>query len=302
MIQATEVTIVYRGDGKQTAFTFPYPYRTSGDIHGYLVDEMGMETEIVSNYRYDTVENTYIYPVQGNPLTADMSIRLSRETPLQNNVDLPDKLPFSLIEKSMDWIVMMLQETIYRANLAPISAQESAKQAALALTYAYKAADEAKLAEQYKNVAETNADQAKQEAATAASRAAEAAAYSSTAYAASAPAWDVSKTYDYPAVVAYEDGNSYRCIGKSVTGENPQSSPYWVKVTLDGENYFEIDETGGLMPATSPTYSSRWELDSNGDIMPRGVTVPAGGWTGTTVTPIPSNYGKITYNGTMTVE
>ena len=86
MIQATEVTIVYRGDGKQTAFSFPYPYRTSGDIHGYLVDEMGMETEIVSNYRYDTVENTYIYPVQGDPLTADMSIRLSRETPLQNNV------------------------------------------------------------------------------------------------------------------------------------------------------------------------------------------------------------------------
>ena len=197
---------------------------------------------------------------------------------------------------------MMLQETIYRANLAPISAQEAAKQAALALTYAYKAADEAKLAEQYENAAESNANQAKQEADIAASRAAEAATYASTTFAASAPAWDVSKTYDYPAVVAYEDGNSYRCIGTGVTGENPQSSPYWVKVTLDGENYFEIDETGGLMPATSPTYSSRWELDSNGDIMPRGVTVPAGGWTGTTVTPIPSNYGKITYSGTMTVE
>ena len=230
-----------------------------------------METEIVSNYRYDTVENTYIYPVQGDPLTADMSIRLSRETPLQNNVDLPDKLPFSLIEKSLDWIVMMLQETIYRANLAPISAQESAKQAALALTYAYKAADEAKLAEQYENAAESNANQAKQEADIAASRAAEAATYASTTFAASAPAWDVSKTYDYPAVVAYEDGNTYRCIGTGVTGEAPSSSASWVKITLDGENYFEIDEEGNLMPCISPMYSSRWELDGNGNIMPREV-------------------------------
>lgn len=271
MIQATEVTIVYRGDGKQTAFSFPYPYRTSGDIHGYLVDEMGMETEIVSNYRYDTVENTYIYPVQGDPLTADMSIRLSRETPLQNNVDLPNKLPFSLIEKSMDWIVMMLQETIYRANLAPINAQEAAKQAVLALTYAYKAEDEAKLAEQYKKAADVDADQAKQAADTATSRVAEAAIYSSTAYAASAPAWDVSKTYDYPTVIAYEDGNSYRCIGTGVTGEPPSSSANWVKITLDGENYFEIDEEGNLIPGTSPTYSSRWELDGNGNIMPREV-------------------------------
>ena len=269
MIQGTEVTIVYRGDGKQTAFSFPYPYRTSGDIHGYLVDEMGMETEIVSNYRYDTVENTYIYPVQGDPLTADMSIRLSRETPLQNNVDLPDKLPFSLIEKSMDWIVMMLQETIYRANLAPISAQESAKQAALALTYAYKAADEAQKSANEHERAALQADEATKQALIAIGKAREAGNYSATAYAASAKAWNAANTYNYPDVVAYTDGNTYRCIGTTVKGEIPSSSAYWVKVTLDGENFFEIDEVGNLMPTISPTYSSRFELDSNGDIMPR---------------------------------
>ena len=271
MIQATEVTIVYRGDGKQTAFSFPYPYRTSGDIHGYLVDEMGMETEIVSNYRYDTVENTYIYPVQGDPLTADMSIRLSRETPLQNNVDLPDKLPFSLIEKSLDWIVMMLQETIYRANLAPISTQEATKQAALALTYAYKAADEAQKSANEHERAALQADEATKQALIAIGKAREAGNYSATAYAASAKAWNAANTYNYPDVVAYTDGNTYRCIGDSIIGEKPSESLNWVKVTLDGENYFETDETGNLMPTISPTYSSRWELDENGDIEPREV-------------------------------
>lgn len=271
MIQATEVTIVYRGDGKQTAFTFPYPYRTSGDIHGYLVDEMGMETEIVSNYRYDTVENTYIYPVQGNPLTADMSIRLSRETPLQNNVDLPDKLPFSLIEKSMDWIVMMLQETIYRANLAPISAQESAKQAALAMTYAYEALDHMQKAAAEHAAATEEANKATAQANIATNRAEQARNYSTTSFAATAPAWNESTTYSYPTVVAYTDGNTYRCIGTDVAGETPTDSTNWVKITLDGENFFEIDETGNLMPCISPTYSSRWELDENGDIMPREI-------------------------------
>lgn len=269
MIQATEVNITYRGDGKQTAFSFPYPYRDGDDIFGYLVDETGMETEITSNYKFDATENVYTYPVQGDPLASSMRIKLSRETPLQNNIDLPDKLPFTLIEKGMDWIVMMLQETIYRANLAPISMQEAAKQAALALIYAGQAADEAKQAAAEFAKATAEAEEATKQAGIATEKATEAGNYSTTVFAATARAWNSTTTYSYPDVVAYTDGNTYRCIGTSVKGEIPSSSAYWVKVTLDGENFFEIDEAGNLMPTTSPTYSSRFELDSNGDIMPR---------------------------------
>jgi len=39
-----------------------------------------------------------------------------------------------------------------------------------------------------------------------------------------------------------------------------------VALKTDLENYFEIDENGGLMPAVSPTQSTLWELDSNGDL------------------------------------
>jgi hypothetical protein len=271
MIQATEVDITYKGDGKQTTFSYPYPYRTESDIHGYLVDETGMETEITTNFEFDNTNNVYTYPVQGNAISSNMRIRLSRETPLQNNIDLPDKIPFSLIEKGMDWIVMMLQETIYRANLAPISAVEAAKQASLALIYAEKSANEAsKFATEHER-ATAQADEATKQALIAIEKAREAGNYSATAYAASAKAWNAANAYNYPDVVAYTDGNTYRCIGDNIIGEKPSESLNWVKVTLDGENYFEIDETGNLMPTISPTYSSRWELDENGDIEPREV-------------------------------
>ena len=271
MIQATEVDITYKGDGKQTTFSYPYPYRTESDIHGYLVDETGMETEITTNFEFDNTNNVYTYPVQGNAISSNMRIRLSRETPLQNNIDLPDKIPFSLIEKGMDWIVMMLQETSYRANLAPISAVEAAKQASLALIYAEKSANEAsKFATEHER-ATAQADEATKQALIAIEKAREAGNYSATAYAASAKAWNAANAYNYPDVVAYTDGNTYRCIGDNIIGEKPSESLNWVKVTLDGENYFEIDETGNLMPTISPTYSSRWELDENGDIEPREV-------------------------------
>lgn len=271
MIQDTEVTVLYRGDNTQTSFSFPFPYRDADDIHGYIVDETGDETEITSNYRYDTTENKYIYPVQGTPLTPSQRIRLLRETPLQNNVDLPDKLPFSGIEKGMDWIVMMLQETIYRENIGQISVQEAIKQASLALTYAYKAEDEAIQAGKEVERATAEATEAAKQADIATERATQAGNYSAISFAATAKAWSASSAYSYPDVVAYTDGNTYRCIGTSVTGEVPTSSPYWVKITLDGENFFEIDEVGNLMPCISPTYSSRWELDSNGNIMPKEV-------------------------------
>lgn len=271
MIQATEVTITYKGDGKQTAFSYPYPYRTGDDIHGYLVDEIGMETEITTNFKFDTTNNVYTYPVQGTAISDNMRLRLSRDTPLQNNIDLPDRLPFSLIEKGMDWIIMMLQETINRANLAPISMLETKKQAALALTYAEKATSEAKQAAEAFAKANEQAEKAARQAEIASERAKEAGNYSAITFATTVSAWDPLMEYSYPDVVAYIDGNTYRCIGMSIVGENPISSPNWVKITLDGENYFEIDERGCLMPCISPTYSSRWELDGYGNIMPKEV-------------------------------
>lgn len=278
MIQTLEVAVTYDADGVQKSFPYPYDYRNSQDIVGYLVDEQGFETEIKTNYKYDTVNNAYIYPLQGDPIRAPIKIKLMRETPLQNNVDLPDKLPFSMIEKEMDWIIMMLQETVYRANLSSIDVQIATQQANLATQQANKAKQEADRAENEKELAKAEAEKATNQADIATSNANNAmekanlaGTYASQAFAATAPAWEETKTYSYPEVVAYKDGNSYRCIGESVKNENPALSSNWVKITLDGENFFEIDEYGNIMPGISPVYSSAWELDINGDIMPKEV-------------------------------
>jgi hypothetical protein len=44
----------------------------------------------------------------------------------------------------------------------------------------------------------------------------QAGAYAATAFGASAPAWDSTATYNYPQVVAYTDGKTYRCVGTNV--------------------------------------------------------------------------------------
>lgn len=116
MIQTTEVSITYKGDGVQTSFPYPYPYRNSDDIIGYIINDVGYEKRITNNFKYDKVSNIYQYPLAGDPLAAPYSIKLIRETPQQQNADLPGKLPFSLIEKSLDWIIMILQEIGSRCN------------------------------------------------------------------------------------------------------------------------------------------------------------------------------------------
>lgn len=116
MIQTTEVSITYKGDGVQTSFPYPYPYRNSDDIVGYIINDLGYEKRITNNFKYDKVSNIYQYPLAGDPLAEPYSIKLIRETPQQQNADLPGKLPFSLIEKSLDWIIMILQEIGSRCN------------------------------------------------------------------------------------------------------------------------------------------------------------------------------------------
>ena len=116
MIQTTEVSITYKGDGVQTSFPYPYPYRNSDDIVGYIINDVGYEKRITNNFKYDKVSNIYQYPLAGAPLAAPYSIKLIRATPQQQNADLPGKLPYSLNEKSLDWIIMILQEIGSRCN------------------------------------------------------------------------------------------------------------------------------------------------------------------------------------------
>ena len=87
------------------------------------------------------------------------------------------------------------------------------------------------------------------------------------------PAWNAATVYSYPDVVAYTDGQTYRCIGENVpAGTAPLHSTAWVPLTVrGGDDFFEIDMMGNIQPREYPTVSATWELDSDGNIQPRAL-------------------------------
>lgn len=109
MISKDKTTITYKGDGVTTSFPFPYQYRAGEDIKGYLLVN-GKEMPIVANYHFDTVENKFIYPVNGVPLFASDTLVIKRQTPIEQNADLPDKYPYNAVETVADNLTLIAQE------------------------------------------------------------------------------------------------------------------------------------------------------------------------------------------------
>lgn len=109
MITKDKTTITYKGDGVTTSFPFPYQYRAGEDIKGYLLVN-GKEMPIVANYRFDEVENKFIYPVNGVPLFTTDTLVIKRETPIEQNADLPDKYPYNAVETVADNLTLIAQE------------------------------------------------------------------------------------------------------------------------------------------------------------------------------------------------
>lgn len=109
MISKDKTTITYKGDGVTTSFPFPYQYRAGEDIKGYLLVN-GKEMPIVANYRFDEVENKFIYPVNGVPLFTTDTLVIKRQTPIEQNADLPNKYPYNAVETVADNLTLIAQE------------------------------------------------------------------------------------------------------------------------------------------------------------------------------------------------
>ena len=109
MISKDKTTITYKGDGVTTSFPFPYQYRAGEDIKGYLLVN-GKEMPIIANYRFDEAENKFIYPVNGVPLFATDTLVVKRETPIEQNADLPNKYPYNAVETVADNLTLIAQE------------------------------------------------------------------------------------------------------------------------------------------------------------------------------------------------
>ena len=109
MITKDKTTITYKGDGVTTSFPFPYQYRAGEDIKGYLLVN-NKEMPIIANYRFDEVENKFIYPVNGVPLFTTDTLVIKRQTPIEQNADLPNKHPYNAVEMVADNLTLIAQE------------------------------------------------------------------------------------------------------------------------------------------------------------------------------------------------
>lgn len=84
-------------------------------------------------------------------------------------------------------------------------------------------------------------------------------------------AWDDTATYNYPDIVAYTDGYTYRCVGTNVTGTDvPGQSTQWVSL-MYGIGAWQLDANQDLMPAAAMIGDDDWEYDAQGDLMPMAV-------------------------------
>lgn len=226
------------------------------------------------------------YPLPAIEEMSDKLTEIIQE--LGESVSRAVKVPVgdpSAPEEEMLNMLTFVRETKASAEAAAASETNAAGSAAAAAGSAADAADSAAASANSADASANSRDRAEkyaEEASTKANEAiashaasiqllvdeAEAAVAAIDAYA--VPPWDAETVYSYPAVVSYTDGNTYRCIGENIpAGTTPVSSQEWVRLTTrGGDDFFDIDVWGGLMPAEDPVTSYNWVLDTNGDIMP----------------------------------
>lgn len=293
-VEYPTATISYRGNGSTKSFPFLFRILREEDI---VVSISNMSTaevkELTLGVDYDVIPTDNEFPTTGGSITYPKNISLpalsdgyrltiTRNLPYtqpdvyaENSTLIPTQ-----IEKSFDRVVMLIQQINDKADTYSISAQQAQASADKAVLEAEKATEQADRAEaeagratEQANNSESSANKSELFAQNAQNSSTQAGDYAyqaeQSAQAVAPEAYDSSKTYNFPDVVAYTDGETYRCIGKNVQGENPDTSPNWVRIAGIKNDFWDIDINGGLMPAINPTYSEDFVLDSNGDIMPR---------------------------------
>lgn len=298
MVNNTDTKVAYKGNGITKTFPFSFPFFDKSYIHVAIYDSLtGTTTKLTSDYYVDEIAKTVTYPgyapgqapaeeLQPPVLPATSTITIYRETEKSQLVDLGEKYPLPDIERMADKLTELIQEqteTLERAVKVPIGDPKSPEEKLTDLqNYVSAAAGSAIDA----SASASRAGQAAESAATSAANAAEserlAGGYADTASDAAsraedsaisaraynAPDYDNETTYQVGDVVTYTDGNSYRAL-QETTGNEPPNIIYWQQVTdYVGDNFFEIDEYGYIVPMDSPSHSRYWRIDQDGYIVP----------------------------------
>ena len=231
-VHTTTVKQQYTGNGSTRVWSYVFPCVDEDWLKLY-VTEGGTTSQVLNDYTVDLDDKTVTYPVSGTPLTAQQTLTILREVPLEQSLDLVNQgtLEAEAIESEFDEIVQMLQqldEKLGRCIMAGVgetaptvdyddltsAAQLAATNGAAAGTAAAAATAAANLANQKANAANTAAPGANtaKNAANAAAAAAQAVADAVVAY--TTRAETAAESAEADAIKAYsnaEKAHQYFC-------------------------------------------------------------------------------------------
>lgn len=109
MVNDERVSIMYEGDGQNKTFAYPYSFTRKEDIVGYVISN-GKTKRISTNFEFNPTTKQYTYPKNGTPLARNESVLLTRETPRNNTLQLPNEPIYTALQGQLDKIVRMIQE------------------------------------------------------------------------------------------------------------------------------------------------------------------------------------------------
>lgn len=109
MVNDERVSIMYEGDGQNKTFAYPYSFTRKEDIVGYVISN-GTTKRISTNFEFNPTTKQYTYPKNGTPLARNESVLLTRETPRNNTLQLPNEPIYTALQGQLDKIVRMIQE------------------------------------------------------------------------------------------------------------------------------------------------------------------------------------------------
>lgn len=304
-------SIIYKGDGETTAFSFPFDISEVTDIHVLLIDETGQSHEITSGFFVNAASKTVHYPGYANgaepseilpPLTSEQSICIYALTPVTQDIDLPNKWPYDRIEAALDKLTIIEQQNRavfdraivmdYTAETAGVSLKIPSPKpnkvivwdkTGTKLTLDAYPSDLRDDCLNAAGIAQRSAEQTAEDARQTAGVAEEIGSHIEHIEEIER-SLDAASKYLGARATVYDPGKTYipadivmlpdgSCYRCLVqsTGEYPQTSFKWVTVTTTTVDTFERDDNNDLMPVLHPQASKLWGIDEDGDIFPREV-------------------------------
>ena len=109
MVNDERVSIMYEGDGQNKTLSYPYSCTRKEDIVWDGISN-GKTKRISTNFEFNPTTKQYTYPKNGTPLARNESVLLTRETPRNNTLQLPNEPIYTALQGQLDKIVRMIQE------------------------------------------------------------------------------------------------------------------------------------------------------------------------------------------------